>query len=480
LRRVVAFFVAYVAVMSALAAYRWQIWSYGADTGTFTQVGLNAFRGFADTSELGSHFHVHWAPLLVVLYPFARLTHSGLSIQLVQLVAIGLGIFPFFAFVRRYVDDGLASTLAGVTLLYPPLLAVSFDEFHEIAFYPALVFALLWAIDDERWAWAVSFGVLLLLVREEALLVLAVFGVVLAVAAVRSPALEPRGLLFLEPRSPRPAFVLGCALAIVAPIVFAFYFLVVAPALGGWTASHFYVYSFASGPRAVVAALVTRPLDVLGAIATPGRATYLLEALAPLLFLGLRSRWMFVVAPALAIVILSSDAIAWRMGSHYAGLWAPWLLVATTDTIVRIARSSQGRARRLAGWIVAVCALVLIAFDPLHPLHYLQPPYADRAAANAALAAVPLDASVYTHDEWYAHIAGVRPASEHIWNEPDYVVLAEDFPNPARFEPFIRLEVARGCYAVERRVRGVVVYRRTALASQSPGCRIRRGDRRKA
>jgi hypothetical protein len=274
--------------------------------------------------------------------------------------------------------------------------------------------------------------------------------------------------------------VLGCALAIVAPIVFAFYFLVVAPALGGWTASHFYVYSFASGPRAVVAALVTRPLDVLGAIATPGRATYLLEALAPLLFLGLRSRWMFVVAPALAIVILSSDAIAWRMGSHYAGLWAPWLLVATTDTIVRIARSSQGRARRLAGWIVAVCALVLIAFDPLHPLHYLQPPYADRAAANAALAAVPLDASVYTHDEWYAHIAGVRPASEHIWNEPDYVVLAEDFPNPARFEPFIRLEVARGCYAVERRVRGVVVYRRTALASQSPGCRIRRGDRRKA
>jgi uncharacterized membrane protein len=480
--RVAVAFAVYIVIMVALAAYRWQIWSFGADTGTFTQVALNALRGFQDTSELGSHFHVHWAPILVVLYPFAAATHSGLSIQIVQIVVIGLGVFPFFALARRYVDDGLAATLATIVLLYPPLLAVAFDEFHEIAFYPALVFALVWAIDAERWLPAALFGLLSLLVREEALLVLAVFGVVLAVAGWRSPRSGARGLLFLEPRDRRSAIAFGVALAIVGPLVFAFYFGVVAPALGGWTASHYYVYSFARGPRELLVALFTRPLEVIRAIATPGRATYLIEALAPLLFVGVRSPWMFVVVPGLAVVLLSSDPIAWRMGSHYSGLWAPWFLIATAAAIAGIdrARATRTFARRLTGWIVACCAIVLVAFDPLHPAHYLRAPYADRADARLALASIPVLASVYTHDEWYAHVAGTMPAAEHIWNEPEYAILADDFPHANTFEPFMRLEVSRGCYAIARRYRAVVVYGRTARALVQRSCRIRRGDVRPA
>ena len=476
-RRVVVFFAAYVAIMSALAAFRWHVWSYGADTGTFTQVATNAFSGFTDTSELGSHFHVHWAPILVCLYPFVALTHSGLAIQIVQIVAIGLGIFPFSAFVRRYVDDdATAATIASLALIYPPLLAVAFDEFHEIAFYPALVFALLWAIDAGRFAWACVVAALILLVREEALIVVAVFGIVLAVATLRAPRAHPRGLLFLEPYDRRRSFALGASLAVAAPIVFATYFYLVAPALGGWTASHFYDYPFAHGPRALVAAFATHPLEVVRALVTPGRATYLLEAFAPLLFFALPSRWMFVVVPGLAVVVLSSDASAWRMGNHYAGLWAPWLLVATVDTFVRIARARTDprRSRRLERYLVASCAIVLVAFDPLHPGHYLRAPYADLADARRAFATVPLDASVFTHDEWFAHVAGMRPQAEHVWNEPDYVVLADDFPHAVTFAPFMRLQVARGCYAVERRLRSVVVYRRTSRATVAADCRIQR------
>jgi uncharacterized membrane protein len=475
MRRVSVMFAAYALVMVALAIVRWNVWSFGADTGTFTQVALNAFAGFRDTSELGSHFHVHWAPLLVVLYPFARATHSGLAIQIVQILAIGAGAFPLYAFLRPYAGDARAATLAGLSLLYPPLLAVAFDEFHEIAFYPALVFALLWAIDADRRALAWLAAVLLLLVREEALLVLAIFGAVLAFAAARAPARGARGLLYLEPRERAPAIALGVALAASGPAVFAFYFAVVAPALGGWTASHYYTYPFAHGPLQLVAALVTHPLDVARAIATPGRATYLVEAFAPLLFLGARSRWMAIVVPGLAVVVLSSDAIAWRMGSHYAGLWAPWLVVATADTLVRIANARPALARRLTVACVAACALVLVAFDPLHPVHYLRPPYGDLADARAALATVPDDASVYTHDEWFAHVAGTRPEAEHIWNEPRYVVLADDFPHANTFESFIHEELERGCYAVAHRFGRVVVYRRTAAALVTTACRIPRG-----
>ncbi|MBD5636151.1 MAG: DUF2079 domain-containing protein, partial [Candidatus Eremiobacteraeota bacterium] len=189
---------------------------------------------------------------------------------------------------------------------------------------------------------------------------------------------------------------------------------------------------------------------------------------------ALFSRWMLVVFPGLAIVVLSSDPSAWRMGNHYAALWAPWLLVAAAQTIVGKARASRVTAGRFAWAVVACCAIVLVAFDPMHPGHYLRAPYADRADARRAFGSIPPDASTFTHDEWFARMTGRRPALEHVWNEPEYAVLADDFPNAFTFLPFIRLEVARGCYAVERRYAAVVVYGRTKAATTQTRCRIDR------
>ena len=54
---------------------------------------------------------------------------------------------------------------------------------------------------------------------------------------------------------------------------------------------HFYVYPFANGPLALLVAPFTHPLQFVRAIFTFGRLTYVLEALVPLAFLPLRSRW---------------------------------------------------------------------------------------------------------------------------------------------------------------------------------------------
>src|SRR5579864_1008488 len=45
----------FAAIFTALAAYRWQIWSFGSDTGTFTQAVLDAGNGFRNGPEHGSH-----------------------------------------------------------------------------------------------------------------------------------------------------------------------------------------------------------------------------------------------------------------------------------------------------------------------------------------------------------------------------------------------------------------------------------------
>src|ERR1700739_3629638 len=65
----------YVVVLGALALWRWHIGTYGADTGLFTQVVGDAFGGFRDGPEDGTHFRFHWAPVLGVLWPLVSLTH---------------------------------------------------------------------------------------------------------------------------------------------------------------------------------------------------------------------------------------------------------------------------------------------------------------------------------------------------------------------------------------------------------------------
>src|SRR5579875_1393356 len=344
MRRVALWYAVYVAVLGGLAIYRWSVWSYGTDTGTFAQVALNAFSGFRDGPENGSHFAFHWAPLLAVLYPVVALTRSPLSIQIVQACLIGATAFPLYAFLRGYAPDRLGSRIALLALLYPPLTAVAFTEFHEIAFYPVLVLTLLWALDTERWIAFIVCSILCVLVREEVSIVLAVFGAVLLIVSLRRGERRGDGLLYWRPRAPRATGFAGAWLIVLSVATLAFYFGVVVPKLGGWRPAHFYWYPFAHGPLA---------------------------------FLPLRSRWMIVASPGLLIVLLSSEAITWRMGSHYAAIYIPWLLVGTAAVLVDLGRRrSEAAAQRILTVTFGLCAVVLIAFNPMHLGHYLVRPYA--------------------------------------------------------------------------------------------------------
>lgn len=466
MKRVLAGFLIYVAVLGALAVWRWHVWSYGTDTGTFAQVALDAFGGFHDGPEDTTHFAFHWAPLLAVLYPVVKLTGTPLSIQFVEAILIGAAVFPFYALVRRYTSEDLASRIALLLLLYPPLFAVAFDEFHEIAFYPLLTFAVLWAIDAGAWRWFAVASVLIMLVREEVPIVIAVLGAAIVIASWRS--LGRDGLLFWQPRQPRGAALAGAWLSLASLLTLGAYFGVVIPALGGWRPAHFYEYPFAHGPLGLLVALVLHPVTVTAAIATFGRLTYLLEAFTPLAFLPLRSRWMLVALPALAIVILSSDPITWRMGSHYAAIWIPWLLAGAAAAIVGFERArSTALAKRAVTICYALCAVFLIALNPAHVGHYLKTPYADHADALRALALVPESDSVITHDEFFAQIATRYPKATVFWREPgpQYAVFADDFQNgPFQTEllPRMRRETAEGHYRIVARFGQVVVYRREA------------------
>ncbi len=436
------------AVLAVLACVRAKLWTYGSDTGTFAQVVADAFHGMRNGVEAGSHFRYHWSPSLALLWPFVALTRSALPLQLVQAAATVVCAPLLAALARPYAGQALAQRLGLLALLYPPLLALGFDEFHELGLFTPLVLSLFVAADRGRWLWFALAALIAVGLREDAALTLVVFGIALVAIGLR-PAALGNGLLDGAHHRPRSLAVAGAALAGVAAAALLVYFGIVAPRFGGWGPSHFYVYPFAAGPLALAIAPITHPREFAGAIFTFGRLTYVLEALVPLAFLPLRSRWALLAIPGGTIVLLANSGYVWRMGDHYAALWIPWLLAATVVAVASLART---RSLRVAtNWttaVAALCALFLVAFDPLHPLHYLHPYYRDLADARRALDCVPQDASLATYDEWFSAVAAQRPrATIDRTSGVEYLVYADDFPSAAyqlTVRPALAAQVARG------------------------------------
>ena len=465
MRKLVVAFAVYVSVLGAIALWRWHVWSFGADTGTFTQVISDAFGGFRDGPEQGTHFRFHWAPLLATLYPLVALTRSPLSIQFAQIVLIGSSVFPLAALARAYVPAASAERYAMLALIYPPLVGVAFTEFHEIAFFPVLALALFWAADRARWGWFASFAVAAALVREEACIVLAIVGLVLAgLGVARRGSSRGNGLLAGEPLQPERLAVAGLGLAAVNVIALGIYYGILIPRVGPWAPSHFYTYPFAYGPAQLVLALLRNPAR-LGQFVTFGRFTYALEALVPLAFLPLFSRWSLLAVPGMLALLFSSEPSAWRMGMHYPAIWIPYLLVGAVATLVHLERTRAYVALgRVYKAVVALCLLFLIAFNPTHVGHYLRPPYPDLADARKALALVPPDAELVTHDEWFVHVAySHRQATTFFCPYATYAVYADDFPGTyfqSDIRPKLAAEVRDGQTRIVAVFGRVKVYRR--------------------
>lgn len=460
-KRLAAAIAALVAVMSALAWLRWSVWSYGADTGTFSQSIINTFHGFANAVEpRRTHFGTHWSPIIALLWPLLALTRSPLSIQIAQTVLIGMAAVPLYAFIRAYAGREWAFRCSVLALIYPPLLSNAFSEFHELAFYPVAALALVWAADRGKWGWFAVASAAAVTIREDVCIQLIVLGLLLAAVAWRHRSPQPRGLLYGEPLQPRNCVVAGLTLAALAAGSLAIYRFAVLAKLGPWVPAHFYAYPW------------QHPLQVAASILTLTRVTFVLEIVLPLALLPLFSRWSLLAVPALAEILLANDGVVWRMGSHYVLLCAPWVLLGASSALVRTAGERSAHAA-LRWWRAAMtaCVVFLIAFDPMHPLHYLRAASSLQIAnVGRAMSCVPRDAGVALHDEWLAHYALAYPGATlfraDLGRYSQYVVFARDWQNrdfTGVVLPQIHAAERMGRYREVCRYGDVVVLRREVL-----------------
>ncbi|HVA33179.1 MAG TPA: DUF2079 domain-containing protein [Candidatus Baltobacteraceae bacterium] len=430
----------YAAVFTWLGTIKYAAHRNLVDFGIFAQTVASAFGCFCNAVE-GSHWAYHFSPILYVVAIAVWLFHSPITLVALQAIAGALVAPPIYAIVARRSDVTTARLAAAVVLLYPPLAGLTFGDFHENGFAPAAVAWTLYAYDAGLLVWGAVCAALTLAVKEDQALFLAFAGAAGA-------------FVYRDDRRRRRFALAVAGAAIAVAIVF---FVAIQPharaAVAHWQPVRFYAWTAAE-----VRALVPRGiLDRLG---------FLLLILAPLAFVPLRARAMLLAVPPLLEVLLSRMSTTFTLGSHYAGAWIGYLLVAFAAGVVGLAE--RNRARRALLWAIGLCVVELLVANPLHPGLNLRPPQRRDAVLDAALKTLPPGISVATQEEAYTHLALNDPYARLLPERSDvethacFILIDRSYPQSPRLQEYgshLRQLVQVGRYVLVQRAAGIGLYR---------------------
>lgn len=325
--------------------------------------------GGRDVTQLADHF----SPIHAVLAPMYWIHNGPANLLVAQAVLFAIAIPAIWIFTRRALGATAAYlTSVAFALSWPLQTALGYD-YHEVAFAVPLYAWMLERFQKRKYLHAALISLVLLLVKEDQGLVVAVFGLLIAAHRHRR---------------------LGFGLAGAGIAAFLVTNLVLMPLAGASRNQNWNYTGLGDTPGAGLAHVVRHPLDTVQLLFTPElKSETLLWLFAPLLFASLASPLVLLTVPLLLERMLSDNTNHWTSSYHYNAFLAPLLVGAAVDGVRRLAALPWAR---LVGPVwAAVVLIVAIVLLPRWPLAQMDSPgwwrfdsALDRAA-NATVQHVP-------------------------------------------------------------------------------------------
>jgi uncharacterized membrane protein len=450
---VLAGIAAYAGGLSYLSLFRHQALLTGIwDLGYYAQLAWEVSQLEVPRSSIwhDAVWGNHATFILAVAAPFLRLHPHPATLLVMQSVVLALGAVPAYCLGRRvWAKSSAGAVTAGVYLLYPPLQFANLFDFHADTFATPILLAAFASIFGGRTGWALAWACLLMLVKEDMVLVSLTFGLYVAMVHRR-----PSGL----------------GLAAVAATVFALLIWVVLPS---WIQSpYFSVHNpwshLGDTPWELIASPVLRPTAFLGTILQPERLGYLMMLVVPLAGLPLLAPEVLAVGlPPLVSNLLSSNEMQYTIRGQYTAALTPILITAAVVGSRRAAVWVEERGWHPRAVLAAMATTSVIASLTFSPLPWSQDPFArkqfwdvnPRPAVASIAARIPSDASLSAANHVGAHLAlrnAIYPFPAGV-DRADYVIVdvsglgyIGSAPDPEAFRPLLRrLVEARPLVAVE-------------------------------
>lgn len=391
-----------------------------------------------------SHFDVHISPIYYLYLPFYALIPSPITLQVVQAAVVAGGVVPLVMLAKRRGLAPIAVTVvAAMYLLYPAFAGGCFYDLHENKILPLLILSMACAYEKKRFGRMYFFAVLTLLVKEDAPIYVAAFGL----------------YLLLGRKEWRRGTILSVAAVgyfLLAVAMLEYYGL----GLMTWR----YANLSENGVLGVVGAVLLDPAGVLAQCLTAEKLVFLLQMLLPMLFLPLATkrpgRWVLLI-PLVLVHLMTGYDNQYSIDYQYTYGSGSLLFYAAVLNLADL------RERTAAMSLMGAAVASIVAFATFTwPRTGIAVTYANsaetRAAVSAVLAELPDDAEVTADTFLVAHLAERDVIYQYpSQNETEYIVLDLRFiPRETLAETEQTLE-NRGYVCVAKRDGAAAIYQQT-------------------
>lgn len=359
---------------------------YGYDHGIFAQM----FHNMKETgqmvttyerNELMSHFKVHFSPIFYILLPFYMIFPSSQALLIINGFIIISGIVPLMFLCKRFKLSDISTLLFCVCYaIYPTFIGNGLWGLHENAFLAPLILWLFYFSEKDCTIGAVIFAVLLLCVKEDAAMYLAI----IALYYIFSGKSLARNFILLT-------LSLLCFGAVTM--------LMQKYGLGIMSASRFGNYIGKDGSLfTLIRSVIENPAFTLSQVFTQEKLLFLLQMFAPLCFLplmGKKPARLILLIPMLLINLMTRYSYGYDIYFQYTLGSAAILFYLSVA-----AYSEMGEMRKKTLICATLCSTVMACST------YLSVGYLGRTDAvkqrndeiAQALSVIPENASVAATD----------------------------------------------------------------------------------
>lgn len=370
--------ISYGTVFSYFTLLKYNVFqSYAWDLGIFDQVLYSTLHGrfLYYTAELfmipsGSYFASHVSPILLVVLPFYAIYPSAETLLVLQAFVLASGAIPLYLLASDALEDKRIGMLfALLYLLYPPLQASNWFDFHTQIFLPLFLFSAYYFIKKEKWKLYFLSIVLALMVEDKGVSIL-VFLIAIYFFVVSSPRTVITSIKRREASQP--------LVSLVTMILSGAWFLFSLYIKGSFYVNPQFVTRYKATSAFSVLGLETNQLllpvyaflDPLRAWAAlmydfPTKLFFLITLFGPLIFIAFRSGFSLVSVVLLAAPLLSNYLAYYTIGAQYPLYVIPLVFLASVIAL----RKFHADARRSIIKIALIVTLVfIVSLSPLSPI----------------------------------------------------------------------------------------------------------------
>ncbi len=357
--------VLFLLAAGGITAFRYlEFRSPGFDFGIFTQM-FDQMRTTGiplTTCERGrslSHFAVHFSPALYLLLPFYLLFPHPMTLICLQVIGLAAGALPLGGLCRSL---GLSRRTSGWIILayfaYPALTGGCLYDFHENFMLTPFLLTFLYLAHTGRLKLAALAALCVLMVKEDAAIYLLCASVYLAV----------------RPGAAKRERIFAAGLACFSVI----YFLgavayVSSQGLGTLATVHYSQYETGEGGFGnIILNILQDPLHVIWVAFRREKWLYLMQMLAPLLFLpliGLNRIQIILLGPMFLFNLMTDYSYQYNIDFQYQFGTLVFLFYITVQALSRLDRE---KLRTLLACGMTAAGLVLFLFFHRDRTAYLE------------------------------------------------------------------------------------------------------------